>query len=347
MPLFNFFKKPAKPVPIVVHPAPPVKRCELYNDFGASTRSLFDDNFPSESTLKANTSSNVHGVRTGFNTTITCHQDHSVTAEIANEIGPVHGARMSGGLTAKPDKTRKVLTGEVAGLAALPGFGGLVAVSDKQEMFRARTSYQHPWFGVSADMGWHESHEATLCLSTTACHRAAGLMAGISAKGFVKRAKDEAGNLSDVKIVGIKTVDFRAGMARGPWNVFVEGTEAGTLYTLTASRDMTTDHLGEMLIGARLSAHAARPDLSDAVTARQKLTAVRAALQPVLTVGMQKRLSQKVVAKAKADTTGLLCFSLSEQLSDMLQAVFALNVDAVNIKPQGRSTFAFTLTISN
>ena len=346
MPFFNFFKKPIKPVPVVHHPAP-VVRCALYDDLGAPGRALFDDDFPTESTLKTNTTGKFHGVQTRVKTTITCHQDHSVTAEVNPSVGPVHGARVTGGVTAKPDKTRKVLTGEVADLAALPGFAGLVAVSDKQELFRARTSYRDQWFGVSADMGWHEGREGTLCLSTTACHRAAGVMAGISAKGFAKKKPCDTEEAGDAKTAGIKTVDFRVGMVRGPWSVFAEGTEAGTLYNVTALRHVTGEHIGAVLLGARLSAHAAWPNLSEAATGREKLAAVRAALQPVLTVGVQKRLPQKVVLKMKADTTGMLSFSLSEQLSEMVHAVLALNVDTVNVKPQGRSTFAFTPTISN
>lgn len=345
MPFFNFFKKPAKPEP-VAHNPPPVVRCALYEDLGAPARALFDDDFPTESALKTNTTHNVRGVRTGVKTTITCHKDGSVTADVTPEVGPVHGARVKGGLTAKPDKTRSVLTGEVGGLAALPDFTGLVAVSDKEELLRARTTYRHPRFGVAADMGWHEGKEATLCLSTTACHHAAGIVAGIAAKGFAKKKSSAAEGLEDVKIVGIKTVDFRVGVARGPWSVFAEGTEAGTLYKVTALRHFTTERIGAVLLGARLSAHAARPDLSDAATGREKLAAVRAALQPVLMVGVQKRLAQRAVVKVKADTTGMLCFSLGEQLSDMLRAVFAVNIDAANIKPEGRSTFAFTLTIS-
>ena len=346
MPFFKFFKKPAKPAPIALHPAPPVVRCALYDDIGAPARTLFDEDFPTESTLKTNMSRKTHGVQTRFKTAITCHQDHSVTAEVTPELAPVHGVRVTSGIAANQDRTRRVLTGEVGGLDALPGFAGLVAVSGQQELFRARTSYRHPWFGVSADMGRYEGRETTLCVSTTACHRAAGVMAGISAKGFSKK-KGGAEGQEDINVVGVKTVDFRVGMVRGPWSVFAEGTEAGTVYNVTALRHVTTGRLGAVLLGARLSAHAARPVFVEAATGREKLAAVRAAVQPVLTVGVQKRLPHKNVVKVKADTTGMVCFSLSEQLSDMLRAVFAINVDATNVRPQGRSTFAFTLTISN
>jgi len=314
--------------------------CALYEDLGCSSRVLFDEDFPKSSSLLASVGHTVRGVKLGVDSTVECKADGSVFAAATPEIG-YRGFRVAATVEGGSTKTRGTVIAGVSELAALPGFAGEVAVSNKTELCRLKTQYRHKCFSVLSDNVYKEGRELGLGLNAVACTRV-GLSAGVAGEMNLKKAKDKKFCCD----FAFESLDGRVSFVRGPWTLFLEATNFGKDYSLSVMRKMLVPHFtNEMVIAARLSAHAACPDMSSAKTLKEKACAVNAALTPKATVAVRTKFTDFSSAKIKVDTKGMVGFSFSEQLSQWAHAVFAVTVDGTNLSSANNHKFAFTLTL--
>jgi len=313
--------------------------CIIYDDIGCCSRNLFDEDFPTSSSVRAAVSHNVRGVRLGLDSSIECKPDGTVFATATPEIEP-RPYRVAASVESG-DKTRGKLIANVSEITKLPGLSGQVILSNKEEYCRLRTQYRHRMFSVMSDNAFKESREFALGLSGVGFVPCASVVAGVTTEVTLK--KSESKSLCDF---AFNSLNGRACFVRGPWNIFLETADFGRKYNLSVMRKMMVPRLtNEMIIAARLSAHAAKPDMSSAKTWMEKVAAVNTALKPKATVAVRTKLSQSSSAKIKVDTKGMVGFSFAEQLSQWAHAVFAVNVDATQLSKANNHNFAFTLTL--
>jgi len=316
--------------------------CVVYDDLGCSSRNLFDEDFPTSSSVQASVGHSIRGVRLGADSSIECKPDGTVFARALPEI-EYRSYRVGGTVECGADATRGKLTAAVAKLPKLPGFAGEVTVSNKEEYCRLKTQYRHKNFSVLSNNAFNENREFSLGLSTVACSACACMAAGLTGEVVLK--KSESKKLCDASL---SSLNGRVCFVRGPWNLFLESANLGKDYQLSVMRKMLMPYFtNEMVIAARVTAHAARPDMSAAKTWKEKAAAVNAALAPTATVAVRTKLTDSSAAKIKVDTKGMVGFSFSEQLSQWAHAVFAVNVDATQLAKPNNHKFAFTLTLTH
>jgi len=316
--------------------------CVLYDDLGCCSRNLFDEEFPSSSSLQASVGHSIRGVRLGVDSSIECKPDGTVFASATPEIES-RFYRIGGTVECGADKTRGKLCASVCDIPKLPGFAGEVTVSNKDEYCRLKTQYRHKNFSVLSNNAFKENRDFVLGLSTVACSTCASIAAGLTGEAALR--KSEGKKLCDVSL---SALDGRVCFVRGPWNLLLESANFGRDYKLSVMRKMLMPHFtNEMIIAARLSAHAAIPNMAEAKTWKDKALAVNAALTPMATVAVRTKLTDSSSAKIKVDTKGMVGFSFSEQLSQWAHAVFAVNVDATQLSNANNHKFAFTLTLTH
>jgi len=313
--------------------------CILYEDLGCFSRNLFDEEFPTSSSVRAFVGHNVRSVKLGAETSIECKPDNSVVATAVTEIER-KPFRVAGSVECG-DKTRGKFIAGVSDIPKLPGLLAELTLSNKEELCTLKSQYRHRNFSILSNNAFKENHDVSLGLSTVGCCRPASVVAGVTTEVILKKSK--AKSFCDFAFTSI---DGRACFVRGPWNLFLEATNFGRDYSLSVMRKMMIPRLtNEMIIAARLSAHAARPDMSSAKTFMDKITAVKTATTPKADVVLRTKLSQSSSAKIKVDSKGMVGFSFAEQLSQWAHAVFAVNVDATHLSKADNHKFAFTLTL--
>jgi len=240
--------------------------------------------------------------------------------------------------------TRATLIAGVCHVPKLPGFCGELAVSNKTEYGRLKTQYRHKNFSVVSDNALMENYDISVGLNTVGCCCAAGLAGGIDGKMKLKKSEGKKFSYE----CGLESLDGRISFIHGPWSIFLESANFGKDYQLSMMRKMLVPHFtNEMIIAARISAHAALPELADTKTIKEKASAINAALVPKATFAVRTKLTDSSSAKIKVDTKGMVGFSFAEQLSQFAHAVFAVNVDATKLTSANNHKFAFILTLEH
>jgi len=314
--------------------------CVVYDDLGCVSRNLFDEEFPTSSSVRASVGHTIRGVRLGVDSTIECKADGSVFATATPEIMP-RCCRIAGTVESGRNKTRGKVIAGVSDLAFLPGFAGEVTVSNSGELCRLKTQVRHKCLSVVSDNAFKENHDLAVALNAVSCCPRLGVAAGVATAVDLKKI-----DFKQCPDYEFKSIDGRINFVHGPWSIFLESANFGKDYSLSVMRKMLVPHFtNEMIIAARLSAHAACPDLSAAKTLKDKAAAVNAALTPMGTLAVRTKLTDFSAAKIKVDSMGVVGFSFSEQLSQFAHAVFAVNVDATQLSKPNNHKFAFTLTL--
>jgi len=315
--------------------------CVLYDDLGCDSRHLFDEDFPTSSSIRATVGHTVRGVKLGVDSTVECNPDGSVCASAKPEIFPIRNCRIAANVEGGADIRRGTLIAGVSKLPFLPGFAGELSVSNKTDFCRLKTEYRHKYFSVFSNNAFKENHDFSLGLDGVACCCPIGVAAGVSSKMTLTKVQSK-----ELCGYAFSSINGRLSFVRGPWSLFLESTSFGKDYSLSVMRKMLMPHFtNEMIIAARLTAHAARPDLSAAKTWKEKVAAVNGALVPKATVAVRTQLTEFSSAKIKVDNKGMVGFSFSEQLSQWAHAVFAVNIDAAHPSKADNHKFAFTLTL--
>jgi len=238
------------------------------------------------------------------------------------------------------EKTHGTIVAGVSELPMLPGFAGEVAVSNKTDLCRVKTQYRHKYFSLLSNNAFKDNHAFALALNGVACS-CVGLAAGVA--GEVNLKKSQTKKFCDCSF---ESLNGRVSFISGPWTLFLQATDFGKEYSFSVMRKMLVPRFtNEMVIAARLTARAARPDFTTAKTLKEKAAAVNTALTPKATVAVRTKLTDFSSAKIKVDSKGMVGFSFSEQLSQYARAVFAISVDATKMSVPNNHKFAFTLTL--
>jgi len=334
--LLVLFKKPAPKA------KGKIRRCVVYDDLGCFSRNLFDEDFPTSSSLQANLGHTVRGVRIGVDSTVECKPDGTVFASATPEVVPRY-CRVAAKVEGNAANTRGVVIAGLSQLPMLPGFSGEVDLSNKTQLCRLKTQYRHKYFSVLTEGVFKEDRDLGVTLSGVGRSACVGFAAGVVGKMNLKKV--EGRKFYDC---ALESLDGRINFSRRQWSIFLESSHFGRDYSLSVLRRMFVPHFtNEMVIAARLTAHAALPDLKAAKTVKEKAQAVNAALTPKATFAVRTKLTEFSSAKIKVDTKGMVGFSFAEQLSQYARAVFAVNVDATNLKAANNNKFAFTLTLEH
>jgi len=214
-------------------------------------------------------------------------------------------------------------------------------MTDACNSYRLKTQYRHKYFSVVSDNTLGKNKDIGVGLNTVATSPCGCLAVGVSSSMNVMKGEEK--KKYDYLLT---TLSGRLSLIRGPWTVFLESSNFGRNYCLSLARKVLLPHFAnQMVIAARVTAHAARPDLANAKTVKEKAAEINRALAPKATIAVRTSLTDSSSAKIKVDSKGLVGFSFAEQLSQWAHAVFAVNVDATQLSKINTHSLAFTLTL--
>jgi len=322
-------------------------KCFFYDDMGSLAKQLFEDDFPTSNSLTTSVHHTVRGIRFGVESDVECLPDGSISASLKPEIIPVSFLNASGLVKGMNKAKIGSLSVGFSEIPKLPGLQGEVSFSSTMDRFHVKTQYRHPYFSVTSDNTVKQNQDLAFNLSAVGRPKAIGVAAGIIAKVEAKKS-DSKGSLLKRYNFGLNGLEGRVCFARGPWNMFLECTNFGRDYSFAVMRKVIVPYLtNEMLVAARLNAHAMIPDMTGAESAKDKCVAVRNAIRPVATFAARTNVTRTAAVKVKVSTNGTVGISLSERLSEWAHAVFAINVDGKNLSAVGQNTLNFALTIAN
>jgi len=346
MPLLNLFRK--KPVP--KKPCP-VCRCELYEDIGSSSRDLFDEDFPTSSTLKTSFTRSGRAGRRTLACDFECKTDGALTTMVNPEWSPMKFMKLGASLKSSPLDRMGTVTVDIADIQKLPGFAARFSRDAKTDKCRVKTQYRHPYFSLVSDNAFRYSGNLAMELSSVVCYRKAGLALGLDRKVcLAKRDADDDDNRPFNKTV--EGLNARLSYVRGSWNVLFQAVQMEKNYSLSIARNVIAPYFkNDMIIGVRFTAHGSRPNMSDAEDLMKKLKAVNEALRIQTVVAMRTKLTESSFAKMKVycsgDDAGRVQFAFSEQLSQYARAVFGIKLHSRNVFAIPKNILCFTLTLSN
>jgi len=336
-------------------PVPPKKpccvRCDVYEDVGASSRDLFDEDFPTSSTLITSFGRSGRAGRRCLNCEFECKTDGALNSSLNPEWSPLKFLHLSAGYKKKAFDSVGTLTAEVADIPKLPGLLGQVVYCSKTDKYRVKTQYRHPYFSIVADNAYRYSGNLAFNLNAVGCISKAGLTAGVNTK--IAATKDDADDDANSKYqFALDAVNVRLSFIRGAWNVFFQSQVFDRDYTLAIARNVLLPFFrNEAVIGARFAAHAARPDLSKREGVKAKMDAICEAVRPQAVVAMRTKLSESSFIKMKmhcaGEDVGRIQFGFSEQLSQYARAVFGLKLNTKNLFNIPKNMLCFTLKLSN
>jgi len=323
-----------------------VDRCGFYDEIDMMPRSLFDDDFPTSNTLITSVGRNIRGVRAGIETNIECKPDGSISGSLKPEVVSTRFFNVSATVKGMNNQKTASFLASFTDIPKLPGLKGKVGLSTGTERCQVMTQYNHPFFSVVSDNTFKQNRDFAFVLNAAGRYKT-GFIGGISAKMDARYDKTKESLLKKYSF-GFGALDGRASYAQGPWNMFLQCSNFGRDYSFIVMRKVFVSYwTNEMLVAARLNAHAMIPDMSDAKTFKEKLAAVNDAIRPVATFAARTKVSPSSSLKVKINTKGAIGISFSEQLSKWAQAVFALHLNGKNLSAAGQNTLNFTLTISN
>jgi len=349
--LMNSFRKKEAPAKVVPEKPCCVLRCDVYGELDRCPRNLFDENFPSSSSLVTSVGYSLRGVRLGLDSKIKCKPDGSVSASALSHAAPVPCCQLTAKVKCSEDKRIGDLALQLGNFKSLPGFMGQASLTNDEKKLHVVTQYRHPRFSIVCDHVNNMENARLYGANVVYSSKKGAFAAGVSGKMTVRYSKD-----LEKKMRFMNPLQLCARITGNSWTVVADFKDApmyiGATYSLSLVKKMLCPYFtNEMLLGVRLNGQTPTRKADDECpmpkSCLEKAIALKDATKAKMTVAMQTMLSDTSVAKIKIDTNGMFGASYSEKLSKYAHAVFAINVNAKNLMQAQPNMFTFTLTLAN